>query len=296
MASWGEILDEMDFQGESVVDKTRKKYIEGLSKVTNRSTIIYYSAFLTKSFADNIDINDSDIEGFMAVMNGIDCSKGLDLVLHTPGGDPTAAESIVNYLKSKFGNDIRVIVPHLAMSAGTMIACCAKSIVMGNHSSLGPTDPQFGGIPAENIARDFFEAKREIKDDPANMPYWEMVLRKYPPSILRSVADAMSLSEKLVKDWLSANMYNNCNEVEKVNDIVEKLNDHGESKVHSRHYSKKFCKDIGLKIEDLEADQNLQDAVLSVHHTMTLTFARTSITKVIASSTGNSFIRTAERG
>ena len=101
MASWGEILDEMDFQGESVVDKTRKKYIEGLSKVTNRNTIIYYSAFLTKSFADNIDINDSDIEGFMAVMNGIDCSKGLDLVLHTPGGDPTAAESIVNYLKSK---------------------------------------------------------------------------------------------------------------------------------------------------------------------------------------------------
>ena len=84
--------------------------------------------------------------------------------------------------------------------------------------------------------------------------------------------------------------------MEKLNYILGKLNDHGESKVHSRHYSKKFCKDIGLKIEDLEADQNLQDAVLSVHHTMTLTFARTSITKVIASSTGNSFIRTAERG
>ena len=171
MASWGEILDEMDFQGESIIDKTRKKYIEELSEVTDRSTIVYYSTFLTKPFADNIDINDSDIEGFMAVMTGIDCSKGLDLILHTPGGDPTAAESIVNYLKSKFGNDIRVIVPHLAMSAGTMIACCAKSIVMGNHSSLGPTDPQFGGIPAENIARDFLEAKREIREDPANMPY-----------------------------------------------------------------------------------------------------------------------------
>ena len=50
----------------------------------------------------------------MTCIHGMDCSKGLDLVLHTPGGSPAAAEAIVNYLRAKFGNDIRVIVPQLA--------------------------------------------------------------------------------------------------------------------------------------------------------------------------------------
>lgn len=77
----------------------------------------------------------------MTCIHGMDCSKGLDLVLHTPGDSPAAAEAIVNCLRAKFGNDIRVIVPQLAMSAGTMIACSAKQIIMGKQSSLGPIDP-----------------------------------------------------------------------------------------------------------------------------------------------------------
>ena len=77
----------------------------------------------------------------MTCIHGMDCSKGLDLVLHTPGDSPAAAEAIVNNLRAKFGKDIRVIVPQLAMSAGTMIACSAKQIIMGKQSSLGPIDP-----------------------------------------------------------------------------------------------------------------------------------------------------------
>ena len=50
--------------------------------------------------------------------------------------DPAAAEAIVNYLRLKFDYDIRVIVPQLAMSAGTMIACAAKEIIIGKQSSL----------------------------------------------------------------------------------------------------------------------------------------------------------------
>ena len=84
-------------------------------------------------------------------MVGLICEIGLDLVLHTPGGDPTAAEGIVNYLHAKFGRDVRVIVPQMAMFAGTMLACSARSILMGKQSCLGPIDPQYGGVPAYNI-------------------------------------------------------------------------------------------------------------------------------------------------
>jgi ClpP class serine protease len=49
----------------------------------------------------------------MTVIHNMDRSKGLDLLLHTPGGDIAATESIVDYLRSMFGTDIRAIIPQL---------------------------------------------------------------------------------------------------------------------------------------------------------------------------------------
>ena len=117
---------------------------------------------MNKANAGNLDISDNDMVGFMNCLHGMDCSKGLDLILHTPGGSPSAAEGIVNYLRSKFKENIRVIVPHMAMSAGTMIACASNEIIMGKQSSLGPIDPQFNGIPAYNIKQEFEEAKEDL--------------------------------------------------------------------------------------------------------------------------------------
>lgn len=126
MASWNEILVEIqECPHKNAVDEVRRSYIKKLSKYTNRNVIIYYSAWLTKS-AEQTDIVDYDMNGFMTAVRNLDCSKGLDLILHTPGGVPTAAEAIVKYLRTKFNNDIRAIVPQLAMSAGTMIACSAQ--------------------------------------------------------------------------------------------------------------------------------------------------------------------------
>ena len=78
----------------------------------------------------------------MLCIHKLDRSKGLDLILHTPGGSGAATESLVNYLHQMFGNDIRAFVPQLAMSAGTILACSCKEIYMGKHSNLGLVDPQ----------------------------------------------------------------------------------------------------------------------------------------------------------
>ena len=163
MPSWGELLQEtqphIDATGKQVpglnVNQLRKKYIKILSDTTKRNVVAYYSGWLKAGKNQNVDINDGDITGFMNALKGLDCSKGLDLILHTPGGNPTATEGIVKYLRTKFDNDIRIIVPQMAMSAGTMLACAGSSIVMGAHSCLGPIDPQFNGIPAYNIVTEF---------------------------------------------------------------------------------------------------------------------------------------------
>lgn len=140
MPNWHEISEELKQAG-STFDVIRRKYIKELSQKTDRNVIIYYSGWLQKNNIEGLEVNDADKNGLMTVIHKLDRSKGLDLVLHTPGGDTAATESIVDYLHSMFGNDIRAIVPQLAMSAGTMIACSCKEIIMGQQSSLGPIDP-----------------------------------------------------------------------------------------------------------------------------------------------------------
>ncbi len=83
----------------------------------------------------------------MMSVHGPHRSLGLDLILHTPGGEIDATESIVNYLRQMFEDDIRVIVPQIAMSGGTLIACACKQILVGSRSNLGPIDPHLLGVP-----------------------------------------------------------------------------------------------------------------------------------------------------
>lgn len=178
MGNWSSVLQNIQ-NTKSQFDTVRLDYLKHISRLTGRNVISYYSSWLTKNNIANLDISDADMTGFMSAVNGLNCSNGLDLILHTPGGDPTAAESIVYYLRTKFNNDIRVIVPQLAMSAGTMIACAGKEIIMGNQSSLGPIDPQFMGIPAYNIKMEFEEAKKDLALNPQNAQYWAIKLQQY---------------------------------------------------------------------------------------------------------------------
>lgn len=176
MPNWSDVLQEINglkaqLQNTNPLDIVRRKYLEQLSKHTNRSTIAYYSAWLTRSpNAPNLSINDADKNAFMAVIHRLDRQKGLDLILHTPGGSLAAAESLVDYLRRMFGHDIRAIVPQIAMSAGTMIACACKEIVMGKESNLGPIDPQLNGVPAHGVIAEFDQAIEQIKKDRVRWP------------------------------------------------------------------------------------------------------------------------------
>lgn len=220
------------------------------------------------------------------------CDKGLDLILHTPGGNPTATEGIVKYLHSKFGNNIRVIVPQMAMSAGTMLACASNEIIMGKHSCLGPIDPQYGGIPAYNIITEFREAKADLDNNPTSKTYWEMQLKKYPAAFFYTVMDSIRLSSVLVTEWLtnymSADETNGAEKRKKVSKIVNKLN--ANNKSHSRHFTVNFCKELGLNVTALEDDQSLQEAVLSVHHAFIITIDATPASKLIENHLGTRYI------
>ena len=301
MGNWNDIMREINRERDagisaektraSAEDKVRRKYLKELSDLTERNVIIYYSGWLQKDVGRWALIDDSDKEGFMTVVHKLDKSKGLDLVLHTPGGETSATESLVYYLKEMFGNDIRVIVPQIAMSAGTMIACASKEIVMGRHSNLGPIDPQLRGVAANLILEDFEKARNEIANHPERYLVWRPILSQYSPGIVSECQKAISWSKGLVTKWLLKNMHSKAKDREQIVErIVNALSDHDENKSHSRHLSPEKCEGIGFRIKKLEEDQKLQDAVLSLHHACILTLSSTSCFKMIENQEGVSFI------
>lgn len=295
MPNWNQILDELKEAG-STHDVIRRKYLQRLSKITGRNVVIYYSGWLQKPGLHGQQINDADKNGFMSVFHRIDRSKGLDLLLHTPGGETAATESIVDYLKSMFGTNVRAIVPQLAMSAGTMIACSCYEIVMGKQSSLGPIDPQFNGIPAHGLKEEFERAFNEIKQDQMKAAVWQPIIAKYNPTLIGECEKAIKWSESLVDDWLSSGMFANDPDVAtKVQTVIRELGDHAVNLNHARHISAQKAKDIGLKIVDLESIPKLQDAVLSVHHATIHTLSSTNAFKIIENHMGTAFIQAAQQ-
>lgn len=295
MPTWNQILQETHTA--SIHDLIRRKYLKALSEYTGRNAIAYYSGWLEKEFflrqgVPGFEVNDGDKNGFMATIHQLDRSKGLDLILHTPGGNVAATESLVDYLRTMFGTDIRVIVPHLAMSAGTMIALAGKTVVMGKHSSLGPIDPQVGnGIAAHGIIEEFETAKREIAADPSTIAVWQPILAKYDPTLVGECFKAISWATSIVEKWLIGGMFaSDPDPAASAKKVVGHLGSHANTLSHSRHISAETAVSIGVKVTVLEDDPGLQEAVLSVHHAYIQTLTETPAFKLIENQNGVAFV------
>ncbi|HXF61013.1 MAG TPA: ATP-dependent Clp protease proteolytic subunit [Caldilineaceae bacterium] len=97
-----------------------------------------------------IDIQDS--EQILRAIQLTDPTIPIDLILHTPGGLVLAAEQIAEALRQHKAK-VTVLVPHYAMSGGTLIALAADEIVLSENAVLGPVDPQLGNYPAASILK-----------------------------------------------------------------------------------------------------------------------------------------------
>lgn len=285
-------------------------FMERLHALTGRNIIAYYSGWqqkqeLSKQGFQGFGIDDLDMNSFMSVVHGLDRSKGLDLILHTPGGDVVATEAIVNYLKQLFDGDIRTIIPQMAMSAGTLVCLSAKEIIMGRQSSLGPIDPQIAGLAAESILAEFEEAKEAITANPDTYLVYKSRLESYHPTLIIECENAVKLAKELAKDYLLDCMLKGKTDKETIADtIVGHFSSHGQTKTHGRHISGVHAKSLGLNIVELEtiepvdkketeesdAVPGFQDTLLSIHHAFILTLGETNAVKIVQNHEGKSSI------
>jgi|SRR5579859_8049536 len=311
MPDWGEVLKEINGnlgqlayqsnilkqQASGMLDTVRRKYLQELRDHTGRNVIAYYSGFLSKPDVAQSEINDEDKNGFMMTVHtigAVDRRRGLDLILHTPGGSIAATESIVDYLHKMFKDDIHVIVPQIAMSAGTMIACSCKEIWMARHSNLGPIDPHLRGYPAFGVREEFKRAIKEVRSDPGAIPVWQAILGRYGPTFLGQCENAIDWSKTFVEKQLESVMFSGDAQAKvKAKKIVKKLTDYKGNKTHSRHIHFDELKAMGLKVKLIEDEpgQRLQDLVLTVHHCFMHTLMNTPTFKIIENHKGSAFVK-----
>jgi len=299
MPNWNDVLQEIqgeaqagNVQARGAVDVVRRKYLKKLHDYTNRNVIAYYSGFLSKPDIFQSEINDEDKNGFMMAVHRLDRTKGLDLILHTEGGSIAATQSLAHYLHQMFKHDIRAIVPQIAMSAGTMMACSCKEIIMSKHSNLGPIDPHLRGIPAFGVIEEFRRACQEVKRDSSRVPIWQAIIGQYRPAFLSQCKNAIAWSNSFVREQLAKVMFEGeVDAKDKAGKVVRALTSYSGNKTHNRHIHADECDAMGLKVLKLEDDPTLQDLVLTVHHCFMHSLMNTPSFKMIENHLGTALVK-----
>jgi hypothetical protein len=178
------------------------------------------------------------------------------------------------------------------MSAGTMIACSCKEILMARHSNLGPIDPQLGTLPAYGVKEEFKRACKEVKQDSSKIPIWQSIIGRYGPTFLSQCENSIDWSKRFVEKELEHVMFEGDAQSKiKAQKIVRRLTDYRGNKSHARHIHFDELKAMGLKVSLIEADQTFQDVVLTVHHCFMHSLMNTPAFKMIENHKGSAFVK-----
>ena len=199
--------------------------------------------------------------------------ESVAVILDTPGGIVEVVERIVTVIRSRF-QEMIVIVPDRAMSAGTIFALSADRIMMDDLSCLGPIDPQIEKdgklVPALSYLNQFERLNEKAKHDELTTAEYAL-LNKLDLGDLYQFDQARALSNELLVKWLSTFKFKNWHETEthkksvspkmkkdRANEIAELLNDPERWHSHGRAIDRETLRDeVNLKIDALEEHEIL---------------------------------------
>jgi hypothetical protein len=119
----------------------------------------------------------------------------LYLLINSPGGIPACSYNIAYMLQECFG-DIKVFVPQLALSGGTLLALSGNNLVMGAASRLSPIDVQVPYFNSTVSAYSMGKALSRLNK------YFSTRTVDEAPYPYRAMAD--KLDPVILEDWSTA--------------------------------------------------------------------------------------------
>jgi ClpP class serine protease len=291
MGYFSEYLDKkLDFPA---LTAERKKRLADISRLRGNRDVLVIASDLSKANAPISIIYDD----LLPVNDQLSNLKGsaVDLVLETPGGSGEVAEDIVKLLHGKY-QDVGVIVPGYAKSAGTIITMAGDEILMEPASALGPIDAQLSWQGKVFSADALLEGMEKIKKEVAatgvlNKAYIP-VLQGISPGELQSAENALKFAGSLVTDWLVKYKFKNwvthaksgtpVTEEEKktlAKEIADKLSNHKQWLTHGRSIKIDDLQQMGLRVTDYSLQPDLAEAIRRYHTLLRMTF-QTNMYKV----------------
>ncbi|UCD43927.1 MAG: hypothetical protein JSV27_07180 [Candidatus Bathyarchaeota archaeon] len=198
---------------QSALQRARRRELTNLGnrRGSNVITLIHRQetiSLLGVPISRYIDIDDSE-EVLRAIRLTPD-ETPIDIIIHTPGGIALAATQIALALEAHPAKKT-VMIPHYAMSGGTLIALAADEIMMDPHAVLGPVDPQLGdqqGMYAASSILKVVETKKTDELDDRTLYLAEesrkalAQIKKLVRTLVRDIRDEEE-TEKIVEELVS---------------------------------------------------------------------------------------------
>jgi hypothetical protein len=273
---------------------TRKSLFNKLEEELQRPVVAYFT-----SFRYPVAVDDSDADMLEGLLQAMDLSKGLALVISSPGGDGVAAERIIKICKSYSGTgEFFAIVPGKAKSAATMICLGASRIYMGPASELGPVDPQIIVMNDNNIPtylsachvvdsfNNLFE--KAVKEKGRLEPYLQQ-LAKYDASIIAHYNSMIALSKDISIKALHSGMMSNFNETQ-IEEKIKVFLTPAETKTHGRPIFRDIASNTGLKIENIDTKGDMGHSIYELYIRAKF-FADSGVSKLIESKVDSAYVQ-----
>lgn len=265
----------------------RKEQLKRISKLRKNRDILVYAADLAVSNAptsieydDLLPINDQ-----LANLTG----NKIDIILETPGGSGEVVEDIVRLIRGRY-EDVAIIIPGWAKSAGTILAMAGDEILMEPVSALGPIDAQLNWQGKVFSADALLEGIKKIKEEVTvtnvlNKAYIP-ILQGISPGELQSAQNALDFAKKLVTEWLvkykfktwdkhssTGKAVTDQEKKDRADEIARLLCNHSEWLTHGRSIKLDDFERMRLKITDYSKDKNIADAIRRYYTLTKMTFA-----------------------
>lgn len=258
-----QLMDELE-----QAPRLRQKILRQIEALLGgRRVVSYYT-----SMRFPVIINNSDADMLDGILQVMDLSQGLTLILNSPGGDGLAAERIINTCRSYSGDNFEVIVPRMAKSAATMICLGAQRIWMSDTSELGPIDPQvpfFDGdtvefVPANVVIESYEELLKEAVATTGRIEPYLQQLDRYDARQIRAYKIEQQLGDDVARRALASGMMKDA--LDRVDDAVKFFSDPTQTMSHGRPIYWKDAQKVGLNIEHVDNRNELWMLVSELHH------------------------------
>lgn len=280
--------------------------IAGVESVRGRPLICYMANGFKALTAPTAIVLSDDLP-FCEMIDAVPAhERAVDVLIVTPGGLANQVAQFVTALRDRF-DEVSFIVPHLAMSAGTIWALSGNEIWMDSRARLGPIDPQVPGkdgrlIPAQALMRivDHIQEAGEEKLKQKLQPDWThiQILRHIDPKELGNALSQSQYSIDIAAGYLETFKFANwtthsngspvldAERHKRAVEIAELLCSHDEWKMHSHGIDRHTLENhpLNLKIGHPEEVPRFQRELRRLWALTYWLFETTSVAKCFVSS------------